>query len=92
MKAGKLITDDVPFSCCSPFSSRPCIHHGVDNEERHVKLENTLSKTGCTEVLVEYFDNALLLPGGYAILVSFFAQVNIQKKCNSVYREREYRQ
>ncbi|CAG2243139.1 PRPH2 [Mytilus edulis] len=71
---GKVVTDSVPFSCCDYLSPRPCIHHDIKDDNLHKKNTDTLSKRGCTHILMNFFDNVVLLPSGYAILMAFFVQ------------------
>ncbi|CAC5390750.1 PRPH2 [Mytilus coruscus] len=78
LKAGKLYTDSVPFSCCDYLSPRPCIHHDINDKSLHVNFDDTLSKRGCTQILMNFFDNVVLKPSGYSILTAFFVQVNIK--------------
>ncbi|VDI79204.1 peripherin-2 [Mytilus galloprovincialis] len=72
---GKVVTDSVPFSCCDYLSPRPCIHHDIKDDNLHKKNTDTLSKRGCSHILMNYFDNVVLLPSGYAILMAFFVQM-----------------
>uniref|UniRef100_T1IPY9 Tetraspanin n=1 Tax=Strigamia maritima TaxID=126957 RepID=T1IPY9_STRMM len=48
----------VPFSCCDPWSSRPCIHTSVQDNEEHINYnyeqDITLYKVGCG-ILIDDF-------------------------------------
>ncbi|KAK3596023.1 hypothetical protein CHS0354_032546 [Potamilus streckersoni] len=71
------ISDDVPFSCCSPTSMRPCIHHHVHDNDLHYNYDYrtsmTINKKGCAITLMEYYSEWILMKAGaIAIGLSFF--------------------
>ena len=77
--AGGYITDDAPFSCCSPDSHRPCIHHQVRDNSAHISYNHiehvTLNVIGCRDALMNFFGDQLLMNGGGAVTIVFFLQV-----------------
>ncbi len=73
------MSDDVPFSCCSTKAERPCIHHHVHQNDRHLNydynLQVTLNTMGCKEALMEFFGDTILTNAGSGILGIFGLQV-----------------
>ena len=73
------INDDVPFSCCTPHVLRPCINHHVHNNDVHYnydyRVNTTLYNKGCTDKLMEFYEDTLLSNGGAIILGLSFVQV-----------------
>ncbi|XP_074655721.1 peripherin-2-like [Tubulanus polymorphus] len=74
MADGKFLPDDVPFSCCSVKSRRPCIHHRVQENKYHhnydYRKQTTLHMRGCRDAIMTYFEQMLLTAGG--IIVGIF--------------------
>ncbi|CAH1791378.1 unnamed protein product [Owenia fusiformis] len=79
MSNGIYINDDVPFSCCNPESERPCIHHHVHDNSKHFKYNyqtgNTLHGTGCTEALMTFFADMILMNVGFTTIGAFGVQL-----------------
>ncbi|XP_071081312.1 photoreceptor outer segment membrane glycoprotein 2-like [Haliotis cracherodii] len=76
MRDGELITDSVPFSCCSVMSPRPCIHNHVNDSKAHNHYSDvTLYKDGCTGVLGRYFSDTVLTPAANTVFVAFGVEV-----------------
>ncbi|XP_046571098.1 photoreceptor outer segment membrane glycoprotein 2-like isoform X2 [Haliotis rubra] len=72
LRDGELITDSVPFSCCSVMSPRPCIHNHVNDSKIHKHYSDvTLYKHGCTSVLGDYFSDTVLTPAANTVFVTF---------------------
>ncbi|KAJ8045085.1 Peripherin-2 [Holothuria leucospilota] len=73
MTNGKFLNDDVPFSCCNPYSIRPCIHHHVHDDMFHYNYDHrtglTLHSVGCKESLMGYFSRRLQYLGAIVFLV-----------------------
>ncbi|XP_071511900.1 uncharacterized protein [Diadema antillarum] len=67
MTSGQYLNDDVPFSCCRPSSSRPCVHHFVHDNDIHYRydygIDLTLHRMGCKTSLMEYFGSRLASVG-----------------------------
>ena len=80
MDEGGYKTDDVPFSCCSPESVRPCIHTDVHDNDKHYnydyKSKTTLNDVGCKAAMMSYFGSRLSNAGGIVMGV-FFLQVAV---------------
>lgn len=76
MDSGLYLGNDVPFSCCHVYSIKPCIHRNVSKGTR-TKYKPTLYTQGCADTLVEFFENSILEPSGFFILIAFFLQVRI---------------
>ncbi|XP_033734797.1 uncharacterized protein LOC117323596 [Pecten maximus] len=75
LKAGLYYTDDVPYSCCDVASARPCVHHDVKDKSMHVHYGSiTLYQPGCSSVLMDFFENKILVPTGWSVITAFFLQ------------------
>ncbi|KAL4237727.1 outer segment membrane [Mactra antiquata] len=74
-----LISDDVPFSCCNPDVLRPCINHHVHDNNKHYnydyRTQTTLYTMGCTEKLMEFYENSVLLVAGSIVFGLSFLQL-----------------
>lgn len=72
MATGAYVSDDVPFSCCDPFSHRPCLHHHVHQNDKHFnydwKGKVTVYTKGCRQALMEFFADSLLTTSGGIVL------------------------
>ncbi|KAL5008495.1 hypothetical protein ScPMuIL_014076 [Solemya velum] len=71
------LNDDVPFSCCSPESPRPCIHHQVMDNDLHYNYDFrsglTIYPIGCRDKLTEYYGQGMLTNvGAIVISISIF--------------------
>jgi hypothetical protein len=69
MHGGRFLTDDVPFSCCNPQASRPCVHHAMKDTQQHYNYflqDVTVYKRGCSAALHSYFTVKVL----YQIVVA----------------------
>ena len=76
MKDGDIFTDDVPFSCCDVKSSRPCVTHNVESKEKHRNYDKvTLYGNGCTDTIMDQFENKIIHPAGSSLMILFGAQV-----------------
>ncbi|XP_060081603.1 photoreceptor outer segment membrane glycoprotein 2-like [Ylistrum balloti] len=75
LKGGLFYSDDVPYSCCDVSSPRPCVHHAVKDKSMHVHYGSvTLYKSGCSNVLMDFFENKILVPTGWSVLAAFGVQ------------------
>ena len=78
MKTGRYLSDDVPYSCCRHDTLRPCIHHHVQDNDRHFNYDYrsglTLHERGCKHALMDYFTTRLNRIGG-VIMTIFLLQV-----------------
>ena len=63
--------DSVPFSCCNPGATRPCIHQYIHENSEHPSYDcltdMTLHMRGCRKVVVDYYKHAIFVPLGYTI-------------------------
>lgn len=76
MKDGDIYVEDVPFSCCDVTIRRPCVTHSVLDTRKHKNYEPvTVYRAGCTEILMDEFENKILHPIGSAVMILFGAQV-----------------
>lgn len=79
--AGGYRSDDAPFSCCSPRSHRPCVHHNVHDNAAHVNYDYrehvTLHSDGCQDALMNYFGDTILMNGGAIVLGIFVLQLMV---------------
>ncbi|KAL3874447.1 hypothetical protein ACJMK2_037459 [Sinanodonta woodiana] len=73
------ISDDVPFSCCSPTSMRPCIHHHVHDNDLHYNYDYrksmTINTKGCAITLMEYYGEWVLMTAGAIVICLSLFQV-----------------
>lgn len=76
---GQYQSDDVPFSCCSVKSHRPCIHHHVHDNSRHFNYDFrayvTLYRLGCRKALMNFLGDDLLSNAGIVVLSIFVLQL-----------------
>ncbi|XP_013396339.1 photoreceptor outer segment membrane glycoprotein 2 [Lingula anatina] len=71
LKEGHFYTDSAPFSCCNPASFGPCVHHNVAQHQETTGRKTTLYEKGCSQALIEYFENVVLTPCGITVFVGF---------------------
>ncbi|KAJ3606553.1 hypothetical protein NHX12_026074 [Muraenolepis orangiensis] len=74
---GQYLTDGVPFSCCSPFSPRPCIQHRLTNTTAHFNYRHgtdrlNLWTRGCRQVLLDHYTGILRSTGLVVLLIWLF--------------------
>ncbi|XP_052766894.1 photoreceptor outer segment membrane glycoprotein 2-like [Mya arenaria] len=70
-----IFTQSVPFSCCDVTARRPCVTADVLNHAAHRNYDSvTLYRKGCTEALMDKFQNKILHPTGSVVLILFAAQ------------------
>ncbi|OWF38240.1 Photoreceptor outer segment membrane glycoprotein 2 [Mizuhopecten yessoensis] len=75
LKGGLFYSDDVPYSCCDVTSPRPCVHHAVKDKSMHVHYGSvTLYQSGCSNVLMDFFENRILVPTGWSVISAFLLQ------------------
>uniref|UniRef100_A0A3Q3QIR9 Peripherin-2 n=1 Tax=Monopterus albus TaxID=43700 RepID=A0A3Q3QIR9_MONAL len=70
---GKYLMDSVPFSCCNPGSSRPCIQHHLTNNSAHYDYdlrteELNIWMRGCREALFSYYSSMMNSIGALVFL------------------------
>lgn len=79
--AGGYRGDDAPFSCCSPSSHRPCVHHKVHDNRAHVNYDYrehiTLHSMGCRDALMNHFGDTILKNAGAIIFGIFVLQLMV---------------
>ncbi|XP_028996486.1 photoreceptor outer segment membrane glycoprotein 2-like [Betta splendens] len=74
---GKYLTDNVPFSCCSTFSPRPCIQHHLSNSSAHFNYDQrsqqlNLWRRGCRQTLLDHYTSILQFIGITVLLIWMF--------------------
>ncbi|XP_026476186.1 peripherin-2-like [Ctenocephalides felis] len=76
-KEKKMVSDEVPFSCCSPGGAKgPCIHHGVLTKSPIYKYDapdrqHYLNQEGCTEVLTRRIRSSFARTNTICFLMAF---------------------
>lgn len=76
---GRYLVEQVPFSCCSPLSPRPCIQQQVGDASAHfnydrVSRELNLWRRGCREALMEHY-SAMAGAVGLTVLLIWVFEV-----------------
>lgn len=63
---------NVPFSCCSTKSTRPCVSENVERSNSHYDFNKhlTLNKVGCSELLRESISYNFLTVNAITLLLS----------------------
>lgn len=74
---GKYLVDQVPFSCCSTFSPRPCIQQQVSDVSAHFNYDQlsqqlNLWRKGCRQALMEHYTSIVQSIGLMALLIWMF--------------------
>uniref|UniRef100_A0A3Q3SXA3 Retinal outer segment membrane protein 1b n=1 Tax=Mastacembelus armatus TaxID=205130 RepID=A0A3Q3SXA3_9TELE len=57
---GRYLLDAVPFSCCNPASTRPCLQYHLTDNRAHYNYEYqseelNLYNRGCRQALIDYY-------------------------------------
>ena len=79
IRNGQYETDSVPYSCCNPRVTRPCVDNQVHDNARHFNYDYqkslTLHADGCRPALVRFFGTMLLTEVCIPALVIFLLQL-----------------
>lgn len=75
--------DQVPFSCCSPLSPRPCIQQQLRDVSAHFNYDQlsqqlNLWRRGCRQALVEHYTRITESIGLTVLLIWMFEVLQIQ--------------
>ncbi|CAF92972.1 unnamed protein product [Tetraodon nigroviridis] len=80
---GRYLVDQVPFSCCSTFSPRPCIQQQVSDASAHFNYDRlsqrlNLWTRGCREALMEHYTGIGTSIGLTVLLIWMFEVLQVE--------------
>lgn len=79
---GKYLVEQVPFSCCSPWSPRPCIQQQLADVSAHFNYDQlsqqlNLWRRGCRQALMEHYTSIMQAIGLTVFLIWMFEVLQI---------------
>uniref|UniRef100_A0A3Q3N6U2 Retinal outer segment membrane protein 1b n=1 Tax=Mastacembelus armatus TaxID=205130 RepID=A0A3Q3N6U2_9TELE len=78
---GRYLLDAVPFSCCNPASTRPCLQYHLTDNRAHYNYEYqseelNLYNRGCRQALIDYY-MGLMNSTGPGVLSVILIQMSV---------------
>lgn len=75
--AGQYLVEQVPFSCCSTLSPRPCIQQQVRDASAHFNYDQlsqqlNLWRKGCRQAMMEHYTTIMRSIGLTVLLIWMF--------------------
>lgn len=79
---GKYLVEQVPFSCCSPWSPHPCIQQQLADVSAHFNYDQlsqqlNLWRRGCRQALMEHYTSIMQAIGFTVLLIWMFEVLQI---------------